>query len=338
MGGHRGRAEPERESPCAITLAQAILKGDRMSWLVQKATELGVSRIVPMETARVVARPDTGGAARHTRWERIAREAVERCGRESCRGSTDRERSRTWWVRSRGTTPGGSSGRVAARRSPRPPRRRACQPVSYFWSVPRGASRPEEVGGGQRGGGTSREPRTADPSRRVGGPHGSCPLSVPVRRPGRPAAGARGGGGRRAVTPEGYEYFDVAADVGVSAWGEDLPGCLRQCALGVFNLIVPIYRRPAARGSRGGGARRIGRGPLGELAERMPLRSRSRGLRRFRHRPAGGHHDRGARSSPRRARRSHAAPRGTIVKAATLHGLEVRDTPGRVSARVVLDI
>ncbi len=80
-GAIEARAAPERESPCAITLAQAILKGDRMSWLVQKATELGVSRIVPMETARVVARPATGGAARHTRWERIAREAVKQCGR-----------------------------------------------------------------------------------------------------------------------------------------------------------------------------------------------------------------------------------------------------------------
>ncbi len=56
-------ARPARESPCAITLAQAVLKGDRMSWLVQKATELGVSRIVPMETARVVARPAPGEAS-----------------------------------------------------------------------------------------------------------------------------------------------------------------------------------------------------------------------------------------------------------------------------------
>jgi 16S rRNA (uracil1498-N3)-methyltransferase len=80
-GAIETRAEPERESPCAITLAQAILKGDRMSWLVQKATELGVARIVPMETARVVARPAAGAAARHTRWERIAREAVKQCGR-----------------------------------------------------------------------------------------------------------------------------------------------------------------------------------------------------------------------------------------------------------------
>ena len=80
-GSIEARTEPGRESPCAITLAQGILKGDRMSWLVQKATELGVTRIVPTETARVVARPAAGAAARHTRWERIAREAVKQCGR-----------------------------------------------------------------------------------------------------------------------------------------------------------------------------------------------------------------------------------------------------------------
>ena len=58
------------------------------------------------------------------------------------------------------------------------------------------------------------------------------------------------------MTPEGYEYFDVAADVGVAAWGADLPGCLRQWALGVFNLIVPTVaveplegREVAARGA-----------------------------------------------------------------------------------------
>ena len=73
-------AEPGRESPCAITLAQAVLKGDRMAWLVQKATELGVARIVPMETARVVARP-ASGAVPHQRWERVAREAVKQSRR-----------------------------------------------------------------------------------------------------------------------------------------------------------------------------------------------------------------------------------------------------------------
>jgi 16S rRNA (uracil1498-N3)-methyltransferase len=67
-----------RESPCAITLGQAILKGERMGWLVQKATELGVRRIVPLLTARVVARP---AGERPARWARIAREAVKQCGR-----------------------------------------------------------------------------------------------------------------------------------------------------------------------------------------------------------------------------------------------------------------
>jgi 16S rRNA (uracil1498-N3)-methyltransferase len=80
-GSIEARTAPARESPCAITLAQAILKGDRMSWLVQKVTELGVARVVPMETARVVARPAAGGVGRHTRWQRIAKEAVKQCGR-----------------------------------------------------------------------------------------------------------------------------------------------------------------------------------------------------------------------------------------------------------------
>ncbi len=80
-GTIEARAEPGRESRCALTLAQAILKGDRMSWLVQKATELGVARIIPMETARAVARPAGGAAARLGRWERIARAAVKQSGR-----------------------------------------------------------------------------------------------------------------------------------------------------------------------------------------------------------------------------------------------------------------
>lgn len=73
--------EPRTESPCAITLAPAVLKGERMDWLVQKATELGVARIAPVETARSVARPRPGAAGRTTRWARIAREAVKQCGR-----------------------------------------------------------------------------------------------------------------------------------------------------------------------------------------------------------------------------------------------------------------
>jgi 16S rRNA (uracil1498-N3)-methyltransferase len=80
-GTIEARAAPPAESPCSLTLAQAILKGDRMSWLVQKATELGVARIVPVTTARVVARAGPGEPGRRARWERIARAAVKQCGR-----------------------------------------------------------------------------------------------------------------------------------------------------------------------------------------------------------------------------------------------------------------
>jgi 16S rRNA (uracil1498-N3)-methyltransferase len=80
--GDAGAGPASRESPCAITLAQAILKGDRMAWLIQKVTELGVTRIVPLETTRVVARPEAGRApGRQRRWQRVAREAVKQCGR-----------------------------------------------------------------------------------------------------------------------------------------------------------------------------------------------------------------------------------------------------------------
>jgi 16S rRNA (uracil1498-N3)-methyltransferase len=74
--------EPGGESPCAITLAPALLKGDRMDWLVQKATELGVVRILPVETARIVVRRMADdGPRRVARWSRIAREAMKQCGR-----------------------------------------------------------------------------------------------------------------------------------------------------------------------------------------------------------------------------------------------------------------
>jgi 16S rRNA (uracil1498-N3)-methyltransferase len=75
-----GGAAPE--SPCAITLAQAVLKGERMTWLIQKATELGAARILPMATERVVARAAAGrGEGQQARWDRVAREAVKQCRR-----------------------------------------------------------------------------------------------------------------------------------------------------------------------------------------------------------------------------------------------------------------
>ena len=140
------------------------------------------------------------------------------------------------------------------------------------------------------------------------------------------------------MTPEGYEYFDVAADVGVAAWGEDLPGCLRQCALGVFNLIVPTAavqplegREVAARGAS------VEALLVNWLNECLYVHDLEGFVVSDVSRPevtTTGMHAllRGEPVDPGRH------PRGTVVKAATFHGLEVRETPGRVSARVVLDI
>ena len=61
-----------------IVLVQAILKGDRMNWVIQKATELGVAEIVPLLTARVIARPPAGrGRTTRERWQRITVDAAQ---------------------------------------------------------------------------------------------------------------------------------------------------------------------------------------------------------------------------------------------------------------------
>ena len=60
-----------------ITLAVGILKNDRMRWVLEKATELGVWSIVPMITDRVIKRPNVTPP----RWHYIVKEAAEQSGR-----------------------------------------------------------------------------------------------------------------------------------------------------------------------------------------------------------------------------------------------------------------
>ncbi len=67
------------ESTLAITLAQAVPKGQKMDFVVEKATELGVRAIVPLRTARVVGH-DTS-PAKVERWRRLARSAAQQSGR-----------------------------------------------------------------------------------------------------------------------------------------------------------------------------------------------------------------------------------------------------------------
>jgi 16S rRNA (uracil1498-N3)-methyltransferase len=72
----------DRESPLAVTLVQCIPRGDRMDLIVQKATELGATRIVPVLSRRSVVRLDPGQAeSKATHWRAIAVNACEQCGR-----------------------------------------------------------------------------------------------------------------------------------------------------------------------------------------------------------------------------------------------------------------
>jgi 16S rRNA (uracil1498-N3)-methyltransferase len=70
------------ESPLQLTLAQALLKNDKFDWVVQKITELGVTRLVPLVTEHCdIRKADERAEARLLRWRRIALEAVKQCGR-----------------------------------------------------------------------------------------------------------------------------------------------------------------------------------------------------------------------------------------------------------------
>lgn len=76
------RVELARESPCDITLVQAIPKGKKFDLVLEKATELGVARIIPLETARTVVQISASReAGKLERWERIVEEAARQCGR-----------------------------------------------------------------------------------------------------------------------------------------------------------------------------------------------------------------------------------------------------------------
>ena len=63
-----------------VNLYQSLLKKDKFEWVIQKATELGVSKIVPIITEHSIVREISDNKAR--RYEKIAIEATEQCGGE----------------------------------------------------------------------------------------------------------------------------------------------------------------------------------------------------------------------------------------------------------------
>lgn len=74
---------PKPESPLQLTLAVALLKGEKFDLVVQKGTELGINRFIPLITryADIKLRDEADAAKRVTRWQRIALEAAKQCGR-----------------------------------------------------------------------------------------------------------------------------------------------------------------------------------------------------------------------------------------------------------------
>jgi 16S rRNA (uracil1498-N3)-methyltransferase len=79
IGDHRG---VERESPLRVTLLQAMTRAERMDFVIQKATELGVAAIIVLPGERSIVRLDaTGLRKRSEHWRAVAISACEQCGR-----------------------------------------------------------------------------------------------------------------------------------------------------------------------------------------------------------------------------------------------------------------
>lgn len=76
------REDQENSLLPEVVLEMSILKGDAMSWVIEKAVELGANRLIPLETDHVVVRvKEKGPHAFQERWQRIADQALKQCGR-----------------------------------------------------------------------------------------------------------------------------------------------------------------------------------------------------------------------------------------------------------------
>ena len=76
-----GRQVPGTEPRLSLTLYQGVLKGHRFEWVLQKGTELGVSRFVPLVSERAVTADAGQIEGKRARWEQIIREAAEQSHR-----------------------------------------------------------------------------------------------------------------------------------------------------------------------------------------------------------------------------------------------------------------
>lgn len=86
--GHAAFLTPVRklsdslETAGKVILAAGLLKSDKLEWVIQKATELGVSAVVPVQMAHCVVKlSENRVQSKVQRWQRIAEEAAKQCGR-----------------------------------------------------------------------------------------------------------------------------------------------------------------------------------------------------------------------------------------------------------------
>jgi 16S rRNA (uracil1498-N3)-methyltransferase len=95
----------ERESPLAVTLIQALQAGDKMDFTIQKAVELGVRGIVPVESRRSVLRlAGERAAKRVAHWQGVVASACEQCGRNQVPLVAPLEKLENWLARPAGGT------------------------------------------------------------------------------------------------------------------------------------------------------------------------------------------------------------------------------------------
>lgn len=73
-------ALPEKTLHGQLTLAQALLKGDKMEFVIQKAAELGVHAVIPFASSRSISKIDPR-TTKISRWKKIAQAASKQCGR-----------------------------------------------------------------------------------------------------------------------------------------------------------------------------------------------------------------------------------------------------------------
>lgn len=112
----------ERESPLELVLVQALASGDKMDWVVQKSTELGVAAVLPVAAARSVLRLAGERAdKRRAHWQQVAVSACEQSGRNRIPEVAPIQPLLQWLAAARGQAawvlaPGGGDGLPAGER------------------------------------------------------------------------------------------------------------------------------------------------------------------------------------------------------------------------------